>query len=255
MSASESDPNDLFEGYFQEETSDLFQITHEQYAADRDATTRGIANPSVMNKPFRLFQVGPGGVPAWQARTTFGDTREDSEDWDQPVWCFIRYGATRTKIPDGRIVCIGGEHEDSYDPDFYIYNGTSSLRAVDNQTSKMRASILLPDSSCCIIQQAHHRLNGPGRRGRHRRTAEKRSTSTAHSRIHHNIRVSLVVTISPPTHITLIAYLNMLTPSQLSNLHFPPNRLPHLHLHRRPNNRKRIHNHHRRTRLHRPSLA
>ena len=31
-------------------------------------------------------------------------------------------GATRTPHPDGRVICIGGEHEDYYDPDFCIYN-------------------------------------------------------------------------------------------------------------------------------------
>lgn len=39
-----------------------------------------------------------------------------------PIWTFDRYGATRNELPDGRVVCIGGEHEDSYDPDFNIYN-------------------------------------------------------------------------------------------------------------------------------------
>jgi hypothetical protein len=41
---------------------------------------------------------------------------------DGPIWTFDRMGATRTELPDGRVVCIGGEHEDCYDPDFYIYN-------------------------------------------------------------------------------------------------------------------------------------
>lgn len=41
---------------------------------------------------------------------------------DGPIWTFERYGATRTELPNGRIIRIGGEHEDSYDPDFYIYN-------------------------------------------------------------------------------------------------------------------------------------
>jgi len=41
---------------------------------------------------------------------------------DGPIWTFERYGATRTKLPDGRVICIGGEHEDYYDPDFHIYN-------------------------------------------------------------------------------------------------------------------------------------
>jgi len=31
-------------------------------------------------------------------------------------------GATHTELPDGRIVSVGGEHEDYYDPDFCIYN-------------------------------------------------------------------------------------------------------------------------------------
>src|SRR5215467_7427656 len=39
-----------------------------------------------------------------------------------PIWTFDRMGATRSSLPDGRVVCIGGEHEDFYDPDFFIYN-------------------------------------------------------------------------------------------------------------------------------------
>lgn len=39
-----------------------------------------------------------------------------------PIWCFQRFGQSRTPLSDGRIVCIGGEHEDWYDPDFCIYN-------------------------------------------------------------------------------------------------------------------------------------
>lgn len=39
-----------------------------------------------------------------------------------PAWNFCRMGQSETELPDGRIIYIGGEHEDSYDPDFYIYN-------------------------------------------------------------------------------------------------------------------------------------
>jgi len=39
-----------------------------------------------------------------------------------PSWCFERYGQSITLLPDGREVLVGGEHEDFYDPDFYIYN-------------------------------------------------------------------------------------------------------------------------------------
>lgn len=39
-----------------------------------------------------------------------------------PCWSFSRYGRTDTILPDGRLVRIGGEYEDHYDADFYIYN-------------------------------------------------------------------------------------------------------------------------------------
>jgi len=41
---------------------------------------------------------------------------------DGPIWTFDRMGATQCNLSDGRILCIGGEHEDYYDPDFCIYN-------------------------------------------------------------------------------------------------------------------------------------
>lgn len=128
MFTPETDINNLLDGYRQEEAIDLFQITSEQYTADQDAEIRGTANPSVMNKPFWMFQVGPGGLPAWSARTKFGNVEEDT--LSNPVWCFTRFGATRTKLPDGRVVCIGGEHEDFYDPDFCIYNGKTLFHSL-----------------------------------------------------------------------------------------------------------------------------
>ncbi len=39
-----------------------------------------------------------------------------------PMWCFDRFGKSETTLPDGRVIHIGGEHEDDYDPDFLIYN-------------------------------------------------------------------------------------------------------------------------------------
>lgn len=132
-SPSKTEISDPLEGYRQEEASDLFRITCEQYVTDREANTKGTANPSVMNKPFWMFQVGPGGFPAWNARTTFGNAEDPFADFEDPVWCFTRYGATRTKLPDGRVVCIAGEHEDGYDPDFCIYNGKPFPRAINRQ--------------------------------------------------------------------------------------------------------------------------
>jgi hypothetical protein len=39
-----------------------------------------------------------------------------------PTWSFDRFGQSVTELADGRTIYIGGEHEDHYDPDFYIYN-------------------------------------------------------------------------------------------------------------------------------------
>lgn len=115
-------------GYRQEAAGDLFQITHDQYVAHRKANVRGTANPSIMNNPFWIFQVSSDGLDAWSARKLFGIEEECAANLNGPVWCFIRFGATRTKLPDGRLICIGGEHEDDYDPDFYICNGKSIFR-------------------------------------------------------------------------------------------------------------------------------
>lgn len=46
----------------------------------------------------------------------FGDTA-----WAH-VWNADRFGQSLTGLPDGRWVQIGGEHEDSYDPDFFIFS-------------------------------------------------------------------------------------------------------------------------------------
>ncbi len=53
-----------------------------------------------------------------------------------PVWCCDRFGQTTTALPDGRVVYIAGEHEDHYDPDFFIYNDVV---------------IVQPDGECVIL--------------------------------------------------------------------------------------------------------
>ncbi|HLJ88886.1 MAG TPA: hypothetical protein VKZ53_18855 [Candidatus Angelobacter sp.] len=50
---------------------------------------------------------------------------------DGPIWTFDRMGATRSQLSDGRVICIGGEHEDYYDPDFNIYNDVIVVGPVD----------------------------------------------------------------------------------------------------------------------------
>ncbi|PAY18967.1 hypothetical protein CKO51_13500 [Rhodopirellula sp. SM50] len=40
----------------------------------------------------------------------------------EPRWAGCRMGQSRTELADGRVFWIAGEHEDFYDPDFFIYN-------------------------------------------------------------------------------------------------------------------------------------
>ena len=50
---------------------------------------------------------------------------------DGPIWTFSRMGATETQLQDGRVISIGGEHEDFYDPDFCICNDVIVRRQED----------------------------------------------------------------------------------------------------------------------------
>jgi len=78
----------------------------------------GRHNAEETNRPFWLAMIRAGGS-AWHATERFKD---DNSVHGHPVWCYQRYGRSTTLMPDGRIIEIAGEHEDSYDPDFCIYN-------------------------------------------------------------------------------------------------------------------------------------
>ena len=79
----------------------------------------GTANPQRMDLPFWLHMIRTG-EPAWSASKQFGAAGDGR--CGEAVWCFNRFGPARVELPDGRVVSIGGEHEDHYDPDFCIYN-------------------------------------------------------------------------------------------------------------------------------------
>jgi hypothetical protein len=118
-------------------------ITREQFEQQRRPRF-GTANPERMDVPFwewmirgddqpppedgrvlgRLGLVMREGVlkstyGPWRARDLF-QVKLDRDDG--PIWTFDRMGQSRTELPDGRVVCVAGEHEDYYDPDFNIYN-------------------------------------------------------------------------------------------------------------------------------------
>lgn len=71
-----------------------------------------------MTNPFWAWLIEEG-LSAYHANEAFGGPRSEEAG---PCWSWSRYGRSETAMPDGRVISIGGEHEDSYDPDFYIYN-------------------------------------------------------------------------------------------------------------------------------------
>ena len=78
----------------------------------------GDSNPTRMNNPVweSIIQCGES---AYAINERFsGPSPFDAG----PGWCFDRFGQSATTLADGRVILIAGEHEDYYDPDFYIYN-------------------------------------------------------------------------------------------------------------------------------------
>ena len=86
----------------------------------RRAPTRrfGTMNPEAMSEPFWVAMVR-SGLTAYAAGQKFGVPLACPRE---AIWCAQRFGQSLTVLPDGRVVLIGGEHEDFYDPDFCIYN-------------------------------------------------------------------------------------------------------------------------------------
>jgi hypothetical protein len=86
--------------------------------ADWRSPRFGRTNPERMNNPFWEWMVRTR-LDGFQAN----DKLHGPDSFEAgPVWCFRRFGQSTTKLPDGREILIGGEHEDHYDPDFFIYN-------------------------------------------------------------------------------------------------------------------------------------
>ena len=99
------------------ETEGEIDCTPEEYVEDKYVYF-GEENPEKIDAPFWHAMVRSGAT-AYRARATFEDSTDHQDD---AVWSYQRYGQSITILPDGRIIEIGGEHEDFYDPDFCIYN-------------------------------------------------------------------------------------------------------------------------------------
>jgi hypothetical protein len=95
----------------------LLNVSTEDYRNGR-LRRYGASNPEEIREPFWEAMIR-AGISAYQAEQLYLDRVGRS---GSPVWCAQRFGQSVTILPDGRIVQIGGEHEDSYMKDFCIYN-------------------------------------------------------------------------------------------------------------------------------------
>lgn len=100
------------------ETCDELPISQADFIEGRSRVF-GTKNPELMQIPFWDAMVRCG----WDGYQAAQQFDADSPcGHSAPVWCHRRFGTSLTTLSDGRIVQIAGEHEDSYDPDFCIYN-------------------------------------------------------------------------------------------------------------------------------------
>lgn len=80
-------------------------------------------NPTRLDNPLWHWLVRT----RWSAYQANEKLRGPSAFNAGPMWCFARYGMSQTLLPDCRVVHVGGEHEDHYDPDFCIYNDVTVI--------------------------------------------------------------------------------------------------------------------------------
>lgn len=79
----------------------------------------GTANPEQCTCEFWLEMIRTGHS-GYAGHEIYGG---QPHTFDGPaVWSFDRFGMSTMQLPDGKWVQIAGEHEDFYDPDFWIYN-------------------------------------------------------------------------------------------------------------------------------------
>lgn len=107
------------------------QIVKKNYKVAKSGI--GKTNPELINNNFFEYMIKTGiekdkyefydlnTFSAFDVRKIL-EIDEIYEKIQEPIWCNQRFGRTKTKLKDGSIIYIGGEHEDSYDPDFYVYN-------------------------------------------------------------------------------------------------------------------------------------
>jgi hypothetical protein len=95
-------------------------LTHETCA---DGVQRE-SNPTIIDNPFWKYMIS--GL--WSAHDVYGQF-EKQICADSLVWCFDREDYFGTRLPDGRLVFIGGEkHQEDHIEGCNIYNDVIVIR-------------------------------------------------------------------------------------------------------------------------------
>ena len=119
--------------------SQLDHLTLDDYEKHRTRVF-GTSNPQLhleSEQPYWYAMIR-STLDSWNGARTLG-TRlgTDLRDYESvPRYTIERFGQSRAVLPDGTVVWIAGEHEDSYDPDFMIYNDVLVIRPLPPATAK-----------------------------------------------------------------------------------------------------------------------
>jgi ankyrin repeat protein len=105
-------------GFDPESNEDLLNVSPQEFLNGLSPRF-GTSNPERIVDPFWEGMIRSGLNP-YVAKQLFAGRIPNRTS--SPAWCAQRFGQSITLLPDGRIVQVAGEHEDSYDPDFCIYN-------------------------------------------------------------------------------------------------------------------------------------
>lgn len=98
-------------------SQEILSVDKNEYLSQKNRKF-GTSNPQKCEVPF-WYDMVRCNASAWKARDQF----DDKDNFNgQSVWCYERFGKSITSIGGGEFIEIAGEHEDSYDPDFCIYN-------------------------------------------------------------------------------------------------------------------------------------
>ncbi|KAK3899211.1 hypothetical protein C8A05DRAFT_46662 [Staphylotrichum tortipilum] len=84
--------------------------------------------------------IAHGNMDAFAAHNELG-----LNEASRPIFCFDRFGRTETLLPDGRIIFIGGEHEDHCNPDFFIFNDVVVVHGRGEPTQRPNFRIYVND--------------------------------------------------------------------------------------------------------------